>query len=176
MKGYDFKKSMAKFTNPSKLSKEDQEQILICLCEAISTLRDSTEAARFLKDLLSSQEVEMIAKRFKIAQMLVENHNYSQIMAGLKVSSNTIARVHEWLKISGDGFQIAMQRIPKKPAGAIQKSPINIKRKFPLYYWPELLLETIVKSAREKEKKEIRKALNSMDKKAVLYKRLSKLM
>ena len=175
---------MAKFRNPSKLSKEEQEEILVQFCRALVVLKNPFEAAKFLKDLLSPQEAEMLAKRLRVAEMLFENKTYSQIMAALKVGEGTIARVHEWLKISGDGFRLAIERAPKKGAGKEEGfeerfdyfSWRNVKRRYPLYHWPQLLLEEIVKTAKENEKRKLRNILKTMDKKAVLYKRLNQIL
>jgi len=173
---------MAKFTNPSKLSKEEQEKLIIGLCRALSLLRDPIEAAQFLKDILSAQEAEMLAKRLKVAELLVAGLTYVEISKDLKVSSATIAKVYEWLKLSGDGYRLVLERMPKKERKTEDSldekfdpfSWRNVKRRFPLYFWPQLLLENIIKSAKEKDKKKFREILDKMDKKSALYKQINK--
>ena len=41
-------------------------------------VKNSVEAAKFLTDLLSSQEVEMLAKRLKIAGLLIKGSTYEE--------------------------------------------------------------------------------------------------
>lgn len=175
-------KIMAKFANPSKLSKEEQEKLLIQLCQAIAKLNNPAEAAQFLKDLLSSQEAEMLAKRLKTAELLIAGKTYAEICFALKMASNTVAKIHEWLKLSGEGYRLVLERIPKD---APVKNNLeerfdylswrNVKRRYPLYFWPQLLLENIIKMAKENDKRKLRVILKKMDKKTALYKRLDKL-
>jgi len=176
---------MAKFSNPSKLSKEEQEKLFLNFCRALSQLKNPIEAAQFLKDLLSAQEVEMLAKRLKAAELLMEEKTYAEISRLLKISSGTISRVNEWLKISGDGYKIAIKRISREKEVGKNRlleekfNPLswkNVKKKYPLYYWPELLLEAIVKGSKYKERKKLRTVLETMDKKTELFKKLDFLL
>lgn len=174
---------MAKFANPSKLSKEEQEKLLIHFCQALSKLNSPIEAAKFIKDLLSSQEAEMLARRLKVAEMLFAGMTYSQIAQTLKIGGSTIARVHEWIKISGDGFRLVLERVPKEDKAKEhfedKFNPFswrNVKRRYPLYFWPQLLLEEVIKVAKENEIRKLRSILKKMDKKSALYKRLSQLL
>jgi len=152
---------------------------------AISKLNNPVEAACFLKDLLSAQEAEMLARRLKIAELLIAGLKYSEISRLLKVSPNTIARIHEWLKLSGDGYRLVIDRIgehKKETAkGSFEEnfnqfSWRNVKRRYPMYFWPQLLLENIVKAAKENDKRKLCAILNKMDKKSELYNRLNKLL
>jgi len=179
---------MAKFTNPSKLSKEEQGRLILRLCQAICLMNNPIEAAQFLKDILSAQEAEMLAKRLKIAEMLMEGKTYSQISYCLKTSSSTIAKVYEWLKLSGEGFKMVIERLPEEPTkgGKLSEDELderisphswrNIKRRHPLFFWPQLLLEQIMKSAKEKDRNKFMAILKTMDKKSVLYKQLDKIL
>jgi len=172
---------MAKFE--SKLSKEDVGKIFYKLCLAISETKKPEEAASFLRDLLSLQEAEMIAKRLKIAELILKGNSYLDIRKILKVSYGTIARVQEWLKISGEGYRQAVTRTKGKDI-EIEKtcSTINlsvIKRRYPMYYWPEIVLENIIKNANKRQKTKLKRTIremNKMKKKTDLYKKLSKLI
>ena len=175
---------MAKFKHPSKLSKEDVTRLIVRLCEALSLLKDPKEAAEFLQDLISSQEAEMLAKRLKIAEFLMEGKTYSEIGYYLKTSPTTIARVYEWVKVSGGGYRLVFERLPKdsgddKVSLDEKFNPFswrNLKKRYPMYYWPQLLLENVIKSAKEDDKKKIKTIIKKMDKKAQLYKRLNKII
>jgi len=179
---------VAKFANPSKLKKEEQKRLIIRLCQGICSIKNPIEAAEFLKDILSAQEVEMIAKRLKVAELLIGGKTYSQISYDLKVSPSTIARVYEWLKLSGDGFRLVVQRLPeeKEKEGEVSEDELdnrlslvswrNIKKRHPLFFWPQLLLEQIVRSASRDDKEKLTAILREMDKKTALYKRLNKIL
>lgn len=177
---------MAKFN--SKLSKREIGTIFNQFCVAISEINDPKEAAVFLQDLLSYQEASMIAMRLKIAEFLIAGESYEDIREKIKVGYGTIARVQEWLKISGEGYRKAVGSRKFRAAGSENNSRSvdddfsphgNLKRRYPMYYWPELVLESIVKNSNEKQKKKIRDVIDQMDKmkqKTELYKKLKKLV
>lgn len=159
---------MAKFH--SKLSKQEVDKLFYQLCVALSETKNAKETAELLRDLLSYQESEMIAKRLKIAELLLDNLTYSEICKVLKVSPPTIARVQEWLKISGEGYQRAMKSMKnseidnKKTKNNQIESWSNLKKKFPAYYWPEILLENIIKESNNRQKKKIESVINQLEK------------
>ncbi len=175
---------MAKFN--SKLSKKEIEKILFQLCLAISEIKDPNEAAELLRDLLSYQESEMIAKRLKIAEHLISGSTYGEIQEQLLVSSSTIARVQEWLKISGEGYQKAIARTKIKIKQREVNSQVSvgenwgsIKKRFPSYCWPDLLLENIVANSSQRQKEKIKNVIMELEKskeKTELYHKLKKLI
>ena len=177
---------MAKFSNPSKLSKEEQEKLFFNFCKALNQLKNPIEAAQFLKDLLSVQEVEMLAKRLKVAELLIEGKTYAEISFFLKIGPNTIARVNEWLRISGEGYRMVLERISRNKDTETGKGLLeekfnpfswrNIKKKYPLYYWPQLLLEAVVENSKFEEKQKLKAILRTMDKKSDMFKRLNFLL
>ena len=59
---------MAKFSRESKLSSTKRQELVLAFCQAIQSLKSDEEVAKFLTDLLSPQEVEMLAKRLQIAE------------------------------------------------------------------------------------------------------------
>ncbi|MDO8529279.1 MAG: YerC/YecD family TrpR-related protein [bacterium] len=173
---------MAKFG--SRLPKEELEKYFYQLCVAISELKDSKEAAELLRDLLSYQEAEMIAKRLKIAEHLLGNSTYQEIQKKLKVAPATIARVQEWLKISGDGYQRAVNKI-KNESTEVKNTTrdysdwFSLKRRYPAYYWPQILLENIIETANLRQKNKIKGVLNQMEKmkeKSELFVKLKSLL
>ena len=173
---------MAKYTNPSKLSSGEQRELLIQLCRVIAKLNSPLEAAKFLKDILTAQEAEMLAKRLKVAERLMKGDTYAKISFNFKISPSTIFRIHEWLKISGDGFRLGLEKIEKEK---MNKNSFNdnfnlpwrdLKKKFPIYFWPQILLENVVKLAGKRDKERLVKVLDKMERKSQLYKRLSRLL
>lgn len=172
---------MVKFYRKSKLDSKEQEELLIDLCDAVSSVKDSKEAAQFLKDLLSPQEAEMLAKRIKIAELLLKDWGYQDIKNALKVGDCTIARVSEWLKFTGDGYRLIIARLKeKREKRKINKdnnsmSEIkNLKHRYPVMFWPELLIEDLIKNKKIKDKQRIIKALVEIRKKPGLYRKIQK--
>lgn len=170
---------MAKFSRIPKLSKKERQGLLIALCEALATVKKRDEAAQFLTDLLSPQELEMLAKRLAIAKYLIDGKTYQFISEILKVSHNTIARVNAWLTLSGSGFRLVIERTKSKPQKDLGKefeekydpySWQNIKKRYSLYFWPQLLIDEIIKKSNEKEKQKLYSILSSIEGKQEMLK------
>lgn len=177
-------KVMAKFSLRQKLSRNDEEKLLIEFCKAIVELKTPIEAAHFIKDLLSKQEARMLAKRIAIARFLIEGDSYESIRHKLIVSYGTIARVNQWLQTSGEGYRLIIKRVgPEKSAQQEfieeMEKPVSwkqIKKRHSIYFWPELLLEEIVKSAKKRQKEQLRTILGKFDDKSELFEKLDGLL
>lgn len=151
----------------SKLTPKKRKELILDLCRALAVLNSSTEVADAITDLLTPKEVETIAKRLQIAEYLVKGKDYDFIRSELKVGYSTIARVNTWLNLSGEGFQIMLTRKKEtKPLSLDEKydpySWHNIKRRYSLYFWPQLLLEELLKSASTKEKQKIKEVFEKL--------------
>ena len=167
---------MAKFSNIRRLSKQEQQELFIDFAKALSILRSSVEAAQFIKDLLSESEALMLARRLKIANLLSEDFTYAQIRKVMKVSDPTIAKVQTWLRLYGEGYRIVIKRTKSSSSKANRETWINLKRKYPMYYWPELLLKEIIKSANQREKQRLLGVLDDLKEKTKLSKELEQLL
>lgn len=172
---------MAKFN--SKLSKKEVDELFYKFSAAICGIKSIKDAAVFLRDLLSYQEAEMIAKRLRIAELLIEKKTYDDICKTLKVSSGTIARVQEWLKLQGEGYRKAVKNIRGKSVEIKYienpESLSSIKKRYPQYYWPELLLENIIKNSNKKQKREIGSVIGQLEKmkeKSQLFRKLKRII
>ena len=168
---------MAKFSLNSKLTKKESEDLILRFCQALTQIKKPEEAVKFITDLLSKSEAEMLAKRLKIAELLLEGETYQDIREALKVSHTTVARVSEWLKIQGEGYRLIVERTKKLAKIEPQKPRlVGMKRLYPQYYWPEILLQEIVYSASKRQKQRLQKILDSLGEKTKLYKQLSRLI
>lgn len=169
---------MAKFSRIPKLTKKERQELLIALCEALTSIHKKEEAAQFLADLLSPQELEMLAKRLEIARLLVKGHTYDLIRKILKVSHNTIARVNAWLTLSGSGFRLVIERTKRKEIDYEKEldekydpySWYNIKRRYSMYFLPELIIEEIIKRSNERERQKLESILSSIEGKPEVFK------
>lgn len=166
----------------SKISISERQKLLEEFCEALSVLKNSQEIMNFITDLLTKQEIIMLAKRIKIAKFLIEGKDYRDIESSLKVSHGTIAKVNYWLLESGEGFRAVAERTKKgKP-----KPPTNwdytmqdwrrLRRRYPIRFRPQLLIEDIVKAMDKRQKDKIRQAIKNLDRKSSLYKQIDKIL
>ncbi|OGL66007.1 hypothetical protein A3B21_00560 [Candidatus Uhrbacteria bacterium RIFCSPLOWO2_01_FULL_47_24] len=162
---------MAKFTPRQKLEKEAQQRVLLELCQSMVMVKNLKESARVLGDLLSEPELRMVAKRLQIAKQLLKGKKYEQIRQELKVSQQTIARVNLWLQQAGEGLRMVMARglakedmavplwQPPAHAGEMWGSWAHLKRRYPLYFWPQGILEEIARAANNRQRKRMLETL-----------------
>ena len=171
---------MAKFARFPKLSKEKSQDMVIDLCEAIAATRNSREAADLLTDILGKQELEMVAKRLRVAELLLDGCKYEEITDELKVSPGTIARVQIWLQNSGEGYRLIIERTKSKSKSReTNDQPVRlsaIKKKYPGYFWPQIMLDYWIKNSSAKQKREMQAILSKVDAKTQAYKELQNLL
>lgn len=161
----------------NKISKQEKTEFILRFCQALSKIKNSEEAAAFITDLLSESETEMLAKRLKIAEKLIAGSGYETIRDTTGSSYGTIARVNEWLKISGSGYRTVIERLKNVPEMKFEKLRLSqMERRYPSYYWPQILLKTIVASASKRQKEQLEKTLLRLSSKTQLYKELSALL
>lgn len=146
----------------SRLTSTKRKELILNLCHAIVVLNSPFEVADALANLLTPKEIETISKRLQIAEYLVAGKDYEFIRKSLSVGYSTIARVNTWLNLSGEGFKIMLSRKkPIKKEENVEDNRLdpydwhNVKRRYSLYFWPQLLLEEFLKRADKKEKEKI---------------------
>ena len=83
------------------------------LFEALATLKNGDEAARFFRDLATPAELGAFAERWRIARLLDGgNHSYRAIAAETGASTATIARVARFLREEDhQGYRLVLDRI-----------------------------------------------------------------
>lgn len=168
---------MGKFTNTRKLSKAQQNDLFIRFAKAMSAVRNPVEAANFIKDLFSEQEALMLARRIQIAELLNGGYTYEEIRMEMKVSHTTIAKVQTWLSVYGEGFRMVLERTAsEKPDRELRQPWQTLKKKYPMYFWPQILLEEIVRAAGKREKQKLLKVVESMNEKSKLSHELLKIL
>ena len=123
--------------------------------------------------------MKILAKRLRIAKLLISGMKYEQIGKEVHASYGTVAKISAWLAERGDGFRKIIDKLPthQKSQPWTQRSEWDsFKRRYSLYFWPELLLEEIVKNASIRQKVKIRNVLENLNEKSELHKRIEKLL
>jgi TrpR-related protein YerC/YecD len=103
---------MARF-NLYKLSPQEQRRLLDRFFIAATSLDSFEEIKNFFKDLLHPQEIAMLARRLKIAEMLLSKETYDEISRRMGVGYTTIAKVHRWVNAKRGGYRIVVERLKK---------------------------------------------------------------
>lgn len=162
-----------------KLTKGEQESLVFDLINSLVQTQTVGEAALFVQDLLTKSEMKMLGKRLRIAKLLLSGMTYEEIEKNLHASHTTVAKIAAWLTERGDGFRKIIQRLPKQmqeKAWHERSEWDTFKRRYSLYFWPELLLEEIVKNANQRNKNRIKEVLERLEEKSELHKRIEKLL
>lgn len=81
------------------------------LIEAVLALRNADEAKRFLRDLMTPEEIQEFANRLEAASLLAKDVQYNTITESTGLSSATIARIAKWLKGSLGGYRLILARL-----------------------------------------------------------------
>ncbi len=81
------------------------------LFEAVLSLDNVDEAARFFRDLCTRHELEELAARWTVVRLLTEGHSYRAIHDMSGVSTATITRINEWLRHGTGGYAETLQRL-----------------------------------------------------------------
>ena len=92
------------------------------LFEAIISMKDASEAKKFLRDLLTEAELKEFANRWKVARMLKEKVAYKEIGNQTGMSSTTIARIQKWLTSGMGGYKLMLKKLANVNHHAIPPS------------------------------------------------------
>jgi TrpR-related protein YerC/YecD len=80
------------------------------LFETIASLRTQDEAERFLRDLCTISELDAMAHRWQVAQLLDEGLPYLEVARRAHASTTTVTRVAQWLRRGQGGYELALRR------------------------------------------------------------------
>jgi TrpR-related protein YerC/YecD len=81
------------------------------LARAFSVLRNEEEYGKFLQDLCTTGELEILCQRLKVAHMLDENDTYTRIAESTGASTATISRVKRFLAGGYGGYRLVLDRL-----------------------------------------------------------------
>ncbi len=76
----------------------------------IVSLRTKQEAERFFRDLCTLSELEAMAHRWQVVQLLEKGLPYLEIAEQTGASTTTVTRVAHWLRHGEGGYRLALDR------------------------------------------------------------------
>jgi TrpR-related protein YerC/YecD len=85
------------------------------LCRAFVRLRSVDEVERFLRDLCTISELEAMAHRWQVAQLLDQKLPYHEVARRTRASTTTVTRVAQWLRRGEGGYRLALDRARRSP-------------------------------------------------------------
>ena len=80
------------------------------LFETIAALKTPRETQAFLRDLCTRAELDAMAHRWQVAQLLEEGLPYLEVAQRAQASTTTVTRVAQWLRNGEGGYQLALAR------------------------------------------------------------------
>ena len=80
------------------------------LYQAILTLRTADECRAFFRDLCTPAELQALADRWAVVEMLRQGLPYREIQRRSGVSVTTVGRVARFLATGNGGYALAMHR------------------------------------------------------------------
>ena len=92
--------------NPRHWPTSEHEELF----QAIATLRTTEEVERFLRDLCTISELDAMAHRWQVAQLLDEGLPYVEVARRAHASTTTVTRVAQWLHRGEGGYALALRR------------------------------------------------------------------
>ena len=101
-------------------------QRLECLSDLyaiVGSLAGYNEAKSFLKDLLTTSEQLMIARRIQIAKQLMQGQTHEAIREDLGAGYGTITQVDHWLNDGNDGYGQVLKKRKTKEQKKIDSIP-----------------------------------------------------
>ena len=84
--------------------------------EAIASMKNADEAAHLLRDLCTVSELDALAHRWQVAQLLDEGLPYLEVAKRAHASTTTVTRVAQWLRRGEGGYGLALRRRKKQRA------------------------------------------------------------
>jgi TrpR-related protein YerC/YecD len=99
-----------------------QDPSVQALVTALQHVRSYEDMRRFLADLCTEAEIELLAKRFQAADMLSEAIPYKLIARETGLSSATIAKVASKMSRGEGGLILALLRIAPLPPHRNQRT------------------------------------------------------
>lgn len=84
------------------------------LFEAILTLKTKEECYDFFTDVCTVNEIKALTQRYHVANLLMDNTTYSEIVEKTGASTATISRVKRSIDFGEGGYELAMKRINNK--------------------------------------------------------------
>ena len=99
-------------TEPRHWPTKEHEELF----SAISSLRSRDEVEHFLRDLCTISELDAMAHRWQVAQLLEEGLPYLEVAKRAHASTTTVTRVAQWLHRGEGGYALALKRRRRKSA------------------------------------------------------------
>lgn len=156
-----------------RLSKEEILDLTFDLINAFRLVKMPISTALFLQDLLTASEIKHLAKRLRIAKLLLDGQTHRNIAKKLHCSLATVTKVGFWLNQGGDGFREVISKLPRR-----YKMPKSLPRRPIEFQLPQVLIAATQETLYKHQQKQIDKVsdlYDSLESKRVMDKALQEM-
>lgn len=84
------------------------------LAQAFLSLETTEDCYRLFEDLFTIREIQDLAQRLEVAQLLQKKTTYTDIVERTGVSTATIGRVNRALNYGAGGYQLVLEKLNQK--------------------------------------------------------------
>src|SRR3954452_10339710 len=98
------------------------------LFDAVASLKTPDEAERFLRDLCTRSELDAMAHRWEVAQLLAEGLPYLEVSKRAHASTTTVTRVAQWLRNGEGGYELALKRRKRRESPSPRRAACVSRR------------------------------------------------
>ena len=95
------------------LTPDRRDLMINQLWQAVTLLESKDEVRKFLRNILTRTEVQMLSKRLEVIRMLNEGYTYFEIRKQLNMSESTIAKLNDQFQSFGEGYKLVIDRLWK---------------------------------------------------------------
>jgi TrpR-related protein YerC/YecD len=88
------------------------------LFDAMTLLDGSDEIALFFRDLCTLSELESMAERWQVAQLVEKGISYRRISELTGASTTTVTRIAHWLRHGEGGYRLLLDRVEGRRSSA----------------------------------------------------------
>ena len=94
----------------NNMNQEQMKQLI----SAVLALESEEEALAFFEDIFTIRELQSVAQRLSVAQLLAQKVTYQEIAETTGASTATISRVNHSLSYGAGGYQKVLSKLRTK--------------------------------------------------------------
>lgn len=140
-----------------KFSIQEQTDLIFDLINSFSIMRNPIDTALLIQDLLTEKEIKNLAKRLRIAKLILADNTTEEIVKQMHCSAATVSKVRAWLDNAGQGLRRVVQRLPQHQQVYWLKKKPGIG-----YTLPDIIFHYATVYAKAQERKRLTTFLGGM--------------
>lgn len=77
---------------------------------AVASLKTKQDCQKFFEDVCTIKEIEDMAQRLEVAELLSNGSNYQEVVKSTGASTATISRVNKCLNYGSGGYKLVLSK------------------------------------------------------------------